>query len=391
MFPSLKRPGFLCLAQALCLLVLLTGPARCGIEVVARDPGGHGLLCRTQGKTILLVQGTPEQMGKAQGALLKKEVCALMQTILYVAGTAYSLDQGKWFFTRMAEVERRTTPHIPERFFRECDALADAAGVNRRDARYANLFPEMFHCSGVAVRGSATTDGRVIHARVLDYMRDINLQNHATVTVYMPEGRHAWMALGYAGFIGTVTAMNEVGLAVGEMGGRGEGEWDGMPMSFLLRDIMERASTVAEALQILKNTPRTCEYYYVFSDRARDMAGTYCTPTKLDILRPGQQDERLPFVPQDTVMFSAGDRAKMLSKRLQEHAGKIDVPTMIEIIKRPVAMKSNLHNAVFTPETLDMWFADAGKDTPACNEPYARCNLGELVQLYRREMRTAED
>ena len=76
------------------------------------------------------------------------------------------------------------------------------------------------------------------------------------------------MSLGYAGFIGTVTAMNEKGLAIGEMGGRGEGDWDGMPMSFLLRDVMERADTVEEALAILRAAPRTCEYYYVLSDRS---------------------------------------------------------------------------------------------------------------------------
>ena len=74
--------------------------------------------------------------------------------------------------------------------------------------------------------------GRVLHARVLDYMRDIDLQDAAAVTVFMPDGRYKWMSLGYAGFIGTVTAMNEKGLAIGEMGGRGQGHWDGMPMTF---------------------------------------------------------------------------------------------------------------------------------------------------------------
>ena len=59
---------------------------------------------------------------------------------------------------------------------------------------------------------------------------------------------------------------------------------------------------------------------------------------------------------------------------------------MIEMIKRPVAMKSNLHNAIFSPETLEMWCADAGKHTPACDEPYARCNLADLIRLYETAM-----
>ena len=58
---------------------------------------------------------------------------------------------------------------------------------------------------------------------------------------------------------------------------------------------------------------------------------------------------------------------------------------MIEIIKRPVAMKSNLHNAVFMPETLDLWFADAGKRTPACDEPYTKVNLNHILDVYRAQ------
>ena len=358
-------------------------------EIVARDPSGCGLLGTLDGKRVLIVSGTPEQMGAAHGALLKDEVRVTMQRCVYLVGAASTARSGKWFFDEMAEIERRTTPHLPKRFLAECDAMAAAAGVSLRDGRYGNLFPEKFHCSGVAVRGKASLDGRVVHARVLDYMRDIGLQDSAAVVVFLPDGYNAWMTLGYAGFIGTVTAMNEKGLAVGEMGGRGEGNWDGMPMSFLLRDIMERADNVEEALEIIKATPRTCEYYYVFSDRSRNIAGVKATPEELLVLRPGEQHAELPPVPADVVYFSGGDRAVALGQRLHDAYGKIDVPGMIEIIKRPVAMNSNLHNAVFTPESLDMWVADAGQDTVACDEPYVHLNLGELLKFYRGQPKPA--
>lgn len=351
-------------------------------EIVARAPNGSGLLGRLEGKRILIVSGAPEEMGTAHGELLKDEVKLTMQRVVYLVGAASTVESGKWFFDEMAEIERRTTPHLPQRFLAECDAMAAAAGVSQRDGRYGNLFPEKFHCSGVAVRGKASVDGRVVHARVLDYMRDIGLQETAVVGVFLPRDHHAWMTLGYAGFIGTVTAMNERGLAVGEMGGRGEGKWDGMPMSFLLRDIMERAATVDEALDILRATPRTCEYYYVLSDRSKNMVGVKATPEELLVLRPGQQHPELPPVPEDVVYFSAGERAEALSNRLHDAYGKIDVARMIEIIRRPVAMSSNLHNAVFMPESLDMWVADAGRDTVACDEPYVHLNLAELKEFY---------
>jgi hypothetical protein len=365
-----------------CAAACAQGPEN--VQIVARDPAGHGLLCRSYGKTILLVAGTPEQMGTAHGTLLRPQVRKMVDRVLYLVGAADSIQSGRWFFDRMDEIQRRTLPYTPERFLVECDALAKAAGVPQRDGRFANLFPERFHCTGVAVRGKATKDGSVLHARVLDYMRDIDLQQAAAVVVFIPEGRNAWMSLGYAGFVGTVTAMNQQGLAIGEMGGRGEGDWDGTPMSFLLRDVMERAGTVEEGLEILRNARRTCEYYYVLSDKSRAMAAVHADARHITILRPGEQNPLLPQVWPDTVFVSGRDRAEVLSQRLKQHYGRIDVATMVDIIRRPVAMTSNLHNAIFAPETLDMWFADAGKHTPACDEPYAHCNLAALLRLMKK-------
>jgi len=394
-FPSLSTPPVWTRLAGGFLVLALFGQPACwaqgpeAIRLIARDPAGHGLLCRTQGKTVLLVAGTPQQMGTAHGALLRAQCRTLTERVVYLVGGVDSIHSGTWFLDRMAEIQRRTLPHTPPRFVEECDALSRAAGISQRDGRYANLFPERFHCSGVAVRGKASAGGRVLHARVLDYMRDINLQDAAAVVVFMPEGYHNWISLGYAGFVGTVTCMNEKGLAIGEMGGGGVGDWDGVPMSFLLRDVMERASTVEEGLEILRKSPRTCEYYYVLSDKSQTMAAVKCDARQITVLRPGQQHEQLPFVPDDTVLVSGPGRAEALSQRLQQHYGRIDVPTMIDIIKRPVAMRSNLHDAIMAPETLDMWVADARRHSLACDEPYAHVNLAELLHFYEQTMRPA--
>ena len=356
------------------------------MRLVAKDPEGHGLLCKVGEKRVLVVSGTPEQMGGAHGRLLADLVPQVTPRTMALVGAGLAVQKGEWFYDRIDEIYRRASPHTPERFIRECKAMAAGAKISERDAICGNFFPELFHCSGVAVRNSASADGRVVHARVLDYMRDINLQKYTVLQVFIPEGGIPWMSVGYAGFLGTVTAMNERGLAIGEMGGRGEQNWDGMPMTFLMREIAEKAESVEQAVEIMRKTPRTCEYYYVISDAKRNMVGICASPEKVEVMQPGQQDPRLPTVPQDTVLISGGGRAKALSERVQAQFGKITPEVMIEIIKRPVAMKSNLHNAVFMPETLDMWFADAGKKTPACDEPYTKVNLKALLDYYKATM-----
>jgi hypothetical protein len=352
---------------------------------IATDPGGHGALYLLGAKRVLVVEGTPEQMGEAHGRLLSAEIPHVVTRTMALIGAGLAVKKGEWFYDRVDEIVRRSSPHTPTRFLRECRAMAAAAGVPERDVMSCNFFTELFHCSGVAVRGSASVGGRVIHARVLDYMRDINLQKYAVLQVFLPDEGYPWMSLGYAGFLGTVTAMNAQGLAIGEMGGGGEGEWDGMPMNVLLRELAEKADSVEAAVKILRETPRTCEYYYVLSDAGGRLAGIYATPGIFQVLEPGQQDPRLPTVHPDTVMFSSGGRARALSQRLGAQLGQITPESMIEIIKRPVAMRSNLHNAIFMPETREMWFADAGRKTPACDEPYTRVNLNDVLARYGRD------
>ena len=53
----------------------------------------------------------------------------------------------------------------------------------------------------------------------------------------------------------------------------------------------------------------------------------------------------------------------------------------IRLMDRPVAMKSNLHNVLFAPQTLEFWVANAGANTPAAKEPYTHYSLEKLLDL----------
>ena len=374
-------------AALLALLVSFAVHAQTDLKVLGRAANAHGLLCGSQGKLVLMLSGSPEQMGRAHGELLKAQIAAMTDKIFLMAG-AYTASKNDWFFTRIDEVQRRTSPHIPPRFLVECDAMAAAAGLPVRDARNMNLFPEMFHCSGFAVRGKASLNGQILHARALDYMSEIGIQNYAVVMLLMPDGLNAWVNVSYAGFVGSVTAMNAKGLSIGEIGGPGEeGSWDGMPMNFLVRELMEKADNVEQALAILKASKRTCNYYYVLADKGGNLAGVQATSGKLLVLRPGEQcPGLLPNVPEDTVLISAMVRAKPLSERLTKLYGKIDVKAMMDICKRPVAMESNLHDAIFAPATLDLWVADAGRGSRACDNPYAHFNMDTLARFFRDKL-----
>ncbi|MEO8351003.1 MAG: C45 family peptidase [Chthoniobacteraceae bacterium] len=342
---------------------------------------GAGRLEMLDGTRVLFLKGTPEEMGEQGGVLLDAQVDDVVERVLYGVGVGSSFEKGEWFFGTIESCTDRISPFIDPRYLREMDALAAASGHHPQEIRLANFFPELFHCSGFALLGSATEGGRIYHGRILDYLKGIGLEQNAVVTVNQPDQGHAWVNVGYAGFIGSVTAMNDQHISIGEMGGRGEGNWDGKPMAQLLREVMEKAGTLEEAIEIMRSSPRTCEYYYVIADgRAGKAVGIKATPELFEVVHAGEAHPQLDTPVKDTVLLSAGDRYKELVKRVQKGFGKFDADSARDLMTRPVCMGSNIHSVLFAPDTLDFWVANADGENVASHTRYTKYNLGELLR-----------
>lgn len=342
----------------------------------------HGELRLVDGQRLVLLHGTPTQIGKAQGELLGDLVRRTVDSTLYLVGMVETLREGKWFPDVLSDAWRQLSPHIPARHIRELDALADAIpGLSRQELRLSNVFPEYFHCSGFALFGRATKDGKLYHGRVLDYMTMIGLQHAAVTTIVKPTEGYAFLNVGYAGFIGSVTGMNERQISLGEMGGRGRFLWNGVPMATLMRRALEECGSLAEVKQLWTDNPRTCEYFYVFADgKTRRAVGVAASPDKLQFLDPGQTHELLGTGIPDAIVLSADSRLRRLRNRILEHHGKIDVQRAIRLMDRPVAMSSNLHNALMIPEDGVIHIAHASQDRPAAEMGYVRYELRELLK-----------
>jgi isopenicillin-N N-acyltransferase-like protein len=363
------------------------GPAVGDIKVVARE--GAGRLEMHDGTRVLIMKGTPEEMGRQHGILLKNEIKDCTDRILYGVGVGSSFAKGRWFFGEIEQAHKRLAPFISERYYREMDALADAVGANRQEARLANFFPELFHCSGFAIANDATVGGRLYHGRILDYMKGVGLEQNAVVMVFQPEKGNAWVNISYAGFIGSVTAMNARHISIGEMGGRGEGNWDGKPMAQLVREVMENANTLEEAVEIMRKSPRTCEYYYVIADgKGRKAVGIKAKPNVFETVGMGESHPELKRPVKDTVLVSAGDRYENLVNRVQANYGKFTAESARALMDPPVCMGSNIHSVLFAPETLDFWVANADSQNVASRTRYTHYNLRELLDSGGTEGKT---
>jgi isopenicillin-N N-acyltransferase-like protein len=385
---------------------------------------GNGTLEESCHGVILRLEGKPYERGIQHGVLLKEKI---------QDNLARFIDNSSFKDNRRGKAFQEKLPtmlqYIPSDYLDEMRGIAHGADVSYEKILMLNLFSEMFHCIGLTVQKEASFDGALYHLRVLDYgiVGGLDLHKSALLMVVKPEGKIPFVSVGYTGFVGSVTGMNEKKISIGEIGGDGYGKWEGIPMSFLIRKVLEETASLEEAKALLASCPRTCEYYYVISDGNEEKAvGIYATPGQIRFIEPGASyavvvsDEKsknqeksiedkffigsldsfhsdcqhrihgedgelvalFNYQPEHCIVlrgFGHPERYPILVDRIQSHYGKIGVESIQDMIKTPVTNETNLHNAIFRPSTLDFWVSHAGEEAPASEQSYAQFNLKELL------------
>lgn len=370
----------LCLAFAMLVVLLLPLPA--GGETLGRH--GAGWLEEIDGYLVLHLEGTHRQMGEQHGKLLANHIKQNVEFLVHEKGSQALVKLGPLEVTpakAISQIVAIQRPHVARKYWEELEGLAAGSGIAVEDLQTANFIPELFHCSGFAVMNSATKDGTLYHGRVLDYGVDMRLQDHAVLIVAKPKGGIPFVNVTYAGFIGSVTGMNAEHVSIGEMGGGGLGQWNGVPMSFLVREVLESAGDIDEAVAVFRDSPRTCEYYFVIADGKTNRAlGMEAGASRFALVEPNSSHPLLPEPVEDAVLLSAGERYHELVRRTKAEHGELTAEGALRLMDRPVAMKSNLHNALFEPKSTRFWVANANKaGEPAAEQKYFAFSLSELL------------
>jgi dienelactone hydrolase len=393
------------------LLLLLVAIARAeDVTPVKVAESGTGVLYRYGEQRVLVVRGTPHEMGLAHGKLLAKEVKEDTQAFLYDWAMG---DRGR---TReeLRAIWEKLAPHIPKRYLEEIDGIAEGSGVPVEDLRLMHAIPSRYHCTGAAVLPSVTKDGKVYHTRSLDYSLDIGKgvrpQTNAILYVCAPDEGIPHAIVSWAGFVGCVTGMNLEGVGVGEMGSHSSDEtFDGVPMIFLLREALARAPDLAAAKAIWAKGPRTCGYNFIFSD-PKDACAVESNAKLCRFFSPGDERENVaphwaipgivrrcnhfvdpelaatqrdPYDPRESAggSWAAYD---FQGRFLDERRGTIDAQTMIALLRSYPASHSCLHQAVICPNDRAIWVSVAHDPATdplpgAQNQPFLRYDLRSLL------------
>ncbi|MBI4212759.1 MAG: hypothetical protein HY534_00450 [Chloroflexi bacterium] len=228
------------------------------------------------------IAGTPEQLGAQHGELFREEIrdilVALKHHVLYGQKGFDGLALRTGVRTTARLMERR----IPQRYRREMSALARAAGVpysdvlliNCIDDVFANLYQlgELFGrlgCSAFAISDAQADGGRLICGRNLDYFiqsavgEDVwaatsYMREHVVAIEYRPSTGRSFVSVGWPGFIGVATGMNQAGLALGSLTVSARRNWPfATPATLTYRMVLEQAESLQGAVDLIRRSSRT--------------------------------------------------------------------------------------------------------------------------------------
>jgi hypothetical protein len=396
------------------------------LPAISIKKAGLGSLVEKEGSLILSVKGSPYERGYQHGTLLKEKI---QYNIAHFIDHPSASKHPRTLLFK--EKLPSLLPFISPSILEELQGLAEGSSVELEKILLLNLFPEMFHCSAIAVQGDATADGKLYHVRALDYsMGAMHLKHSAILMIAQPQDALTYLSVSYAGFIGCITGMNEQKIAIGEIGGAGYGSWEGIPMAFLIKQALETSSSLEEVKKLFSSSPRTCEYYYLISDGNQDKAvGVYATPYQIQFIESGSSYALLAppsmptlykdnglnekyFIspltltsseyqvavhsdsktlvalfhrqPKDCIVmtgFAHPQRYPHLIEDILSHYGSISPFTLQKLLNEKTTLSSNLHNAIFLPSELKVWVSHIGKQgEPAYTQNYTFFDMVSLLK-----------
>jgi len=235
------------------------------------------------GITVVELRGTPEQIGEAHGRLLADEVrraCVELVHERVLPGLAHELFGNDerviaGFADWCRDKARRFVEQIDDRYRAEIRALAHAADLDEEQLLLTQVLLDVleqaglvhsdrhFHaCTQLALLPGRTA-GKTLVGRNLDWPPFGMAHELGVLFHYLPADGLPFWALGWAGTVGTLTAVNHERLCVTEesLTETEDVSDQGVPTFLLHRDLVQQESTVQGAVDRLRSAARTNGYH----------------------------------------------------------------------------------------------------------------------------------
>ena len=378
------------------------------------------------GLNVLKLRGSHYEMGYQHGVLLREEI--RRGAVPYFAKPAANFAPFKhmnavlrYFIAKHFDwkIFRPLLKSSPGKYLAELKGLADGSGLAFADVFRGNLLSELNmnlvkilekkalrqeghgECTSFAAFGEATLGGSLIMGRNTDYVGGGLWDRYHTVMFYEPEDGFKFANVSSAGLIKCNSCMNEKGLC---LGGHflflNDTAPDGVCFTFFELEIMQRASSIDEAVAIVSENPRAGAFAFLVADgKTNEAAVIEASAGRVGVRRAEggllwetnfattEEIEPVDVFLRNGIGKNPAARFERMRVLLNENKGNIttdmaaqfmgDHMDMCSDSMRPVggivSQLTNVTSAVFSPSDFNFWVADGL--CPVCNNPYRGFNL----------------
>jgi hypothetical protein len=343
---------------------------------------GKGELTHINGLPVLILQGTPEEMGEQAAVLTDRALRQLLpfpRELLRHQGLEFT-------WSVVLALSKSLESRIPLCYLREIDALVKKSGVERDLAILGNTFPDISKvgaCSSLIVGTRRSAVGGPLLGRNFDYYTLGRLHHYSLVTVYQPRGKKAFASIGFPGLIGCLSGINEDGLAlaVHEVLSAGDRsvklDLAGSPYALCFRRVLEECATVKAAEELLRSVKRTTMLNLAVCDRGSG-AVFEITPKNL-VVRQGEDG-----ICSCTNHFCSKELrtgVKCWRLPLLEESRRLEKLALAEVARKLDAVNlggATLQTMIFEPKTLTLHLAIGA--CPSSALPLKELRLGPLFK-----------
>lgn len=385
---------------------------------------------------ILHVSGSNYEMGFQHGLLLKEEVKENLRAFLNYSNVSFDDLLNIWNIMKN---------YIPQDYIDEIQGIADGAEVTFEEIAAANMVIIVgdMGCFGISAWGNATKDGKLYHTRSFDQPFNIRdpvtgkyAHENSVLIVRHPDNGYASLSPSIAGSMHGGGGFNEQGIAIGQ-----QVCWSkdytlhGIPGQFRVQMVLDYASNISEALEIL-TTKKDLGWNFIVSDSKVPIGyavettanytyfGTYDNPTEgnspfwnIDSVvrrtnffintdtantqrnnyNPSGLLSFIKLVLRTDVFFAVWRSYKVVSQGIEKNWGFMDLNNTMTMLRKCYSGKTDflLHLIVTLaegtsfnrawnmwvacPETSDFVVCFASKDKIAFNNPVHYFNFYELL------------
>ncbi|MBI5180580.1 MAG: hypothetical protein HZA05_04155 [Nitrospirae bacterium] len=303
---------------------------------------------------LLHLKGSHHEMGYQYGKLLGYKFDDTLRAFESLFPKIPLGSFGRWLLNRYVYYKAgKIEKYVPAEYIEEMKGMADSFKDYAPDHRILLFFHVLhdighnFASSAFAVSGAAAQDGRILVGRNADLGNRGTFDNLKTIVFYEPDKGNSFVSICWPAMVGVISGMNDKGIVVSVMSSRStDVSMDGMPISFLLKKILQYANTIDEAVKIISETPRMSSSSIIIGDGKSNEAIVVEASARKMAVRKSEKSvifqtnhyvtELYKDDPKNIAARDKGNsmpRFKRLEKLISENYGSITKEKVIEFLR----------------------------------------------------------